>query len=276
MNEPADEIYFRRVLVPLRTKAAGDVLLPWAADLALSFGIILTGLYVEDADVLALSDLPLAREVAMADARIVELSRDRVARYFEKEAALLCRALYDIAANRRIEHDFLLRRGRLILEIGSQSEEHDIVVAETTGDVLVQGRAGLAASPSRALLVVPREFGAAAGPVTTFFAGTMQGIRAVRLAARIAATLRRKLRIVAAPADRGAADMEARILAAGLLPAAAREAIAEALRQPRAPGGGKPERPSLVVVADEALAQDPRYWYTAGVPLFIVKNHEAR
>ena len=78
---------FRRVLVPLDASPESRALLELAADLAACFESSLTGLFIEDEDLLAFADLPFAREVSLSGASLRGLSRQHIQSHYRAQAS---------------------------------------------------------------------------------------------------------------------------------------------------------------------------------------------
>ena len=77
----------------------------------------LTGLYVEDEDVLRAAALPGLREVTL-NGRISSLDPERMLREQAQEASAIRAAFEKLAAAMRLHHRFLITRGRAGEECG--------------------------------------------------------------------------------------------------------------------------------------------------------------
>jgi hypothetical protein len=91
-----------------------------------------TGLYVEDEDLLRAASLPGLREISLSG-QLSELDATRLARDIEQEAAAAARAFDLLAQNLAAEHEqfvhrFLITRGRIAEEVGRAAVDSDFVM----------------------------------------------------------------------------------------------------------------------------------------------------
>ena len=260
---------FERVLLHLEADGPQAALLETAARLARALEIALVGLYVEDADLVAFADLPIARQVTRAAADIAGLNQGALARHFENEQARLRRDLTRAAAQEQVRHEFLLRRGRPYLEVGRAAMPRDILVVGTRRPVPLTGPAGLLASAAEALLLVPERPRAGSGPVAVAVPDGDPLERLVALAARIAW---RQNCVLSLPAGNGGGRRARLRNLAGALPEETARLVAAALDSPP-PAFGAPA-PALLVADARAAEAEARKWMAAGVPVLVVKPGE--
>jgi nucleotide-binding universal stress UspA family protein len=206
MTPARDSHRFRRILVAVDASPESRALLEIAADLARCFESPLTGLYVEDEDVMSFAELSIGREISVTGARVRDLTRQRLQRHFQNQASQVRRTLKLVAAARQISYSFDVLHGHLELEIRKASEKMDLLaIAPKLGAIQrprgqeLQRR--LMESSAQGFLLVPDMSKAAhVGPVATIYTGTRASERAVRMAMGIAQGLRRQV-IVALVSD---------------------------------------------------------------------------
>lgn len=269
MTPPLPPPAFERVLLHLEADGPQAALLETAARLARALELALVGLYVEDADLVAFADLPIARQVTRAAADIAGLNQSALARHFENEQARLRRELTRTAAREQVRHEFLLRRGRPHLEIGRAVLPRDILVVGARRPAPLTGPAGLLACAAEALLLVPERPRAGTGPVAVAMPDGDPLERLVGLAARIAWRQNCALSLPAGGDNGRRARL--RDLAAALPEEAAR-LVAAALETPP-PAFGAP-LPTLLVADARSAEAVSRQWMAAGVPVLVVKPSE--
>tara|TARA_R110000772_G_scaffold268571_1_gene396490 strand:- start:234795 stop:235637 length:843 start_codon:yes stop_codon:yes gene_type:complete len=272
MNPIAGPESFRRVLLPLEAEGAHSALLENAARLARSLELALVGLYVEDADLVAFADLPIAHQITSTAARVSGLNRVSLARHFEGEKARLLRRLTQVAAMAEVRHEFILRRGRPRQEIRKAALRYDILAVGGRNALLAGNAQGLLACAATALLFVPESPRAGAGPVAVVASAGQVGGRLIDLAARIAVRQGRALRLLAAgsTATFGAAYQKGLRDLAAHLPQDAAQLVAEAARMPLAGLAGP--GPGLVVTDVHSARQEGNRWIESGTPLLVVRN----
>mgnify|MGYP003675970717 FL=1 len=272
MNPIAGPESFRRVLLPLEAEGAHSALLENAARLARSLELALVGLYVEDADLVAFADLPIAHQITSTAARVSGLNRVSLARHFEGEKARLLRRLTQVAAMAEVRHEFILRRGRPRQEIRKAALRYDILAVGGRNALLAGNAQGLLACAATALLFVPESPRAGAGPVAVVASAGQVGGRLIDLAARIAVRQGRALRLLAAgsTATFGAAYQKGLRDLAAPLPQDAAQLVAEAARMPLAGLAGP--GPGLVVTDVHSARQEGNRWIESGTPLLVVRN----
>lgn len=122
---------FRRVLVALDSSASESTILETAAGLAAAQACQLSGLFVEDQDLLRLADLPFAREVQLTKAMSRALVPEQLLRDLRAQAGLARAAMARQAAQHRISWSFEVTQGR---------SEEAILMAAASGDIIAMAR----------------------------------------------------------------------------------------------------------------------------------------
>ena len=122
---------FRRVLVALDSSTAGSQTLEIAAGLAAASACELSGLFVEDQDLLRLAGLPFAREVQLARAMSRALEPQRLLQDLRAQAALARAAIAEQATLHQVSWSFEVVQGR---------SEEAVLLAAAAGDIIAMAR----------------------------------------------------------------------------------------------------------------------------------------
>lgn len=122
---------FRRVLVALDSSASGSAILETAAGLAAAQACELSGLFVEDQDLLRLAGLPFAREIQLSKAMSRALAPEQLLRDLRAQAGLARAAMARQAALHRVSWSFEVAQGR---------SEDAILMAAASGDIIAMAR----------------------------------------------------------------------------------------------------------------------------------------
>lgn len=121
----------RRVLVALDSSAASDATLELAAALAAATASELSGLFVEDQDLLRLAGLPFARETQLRRAMTRSLDPSSLLQDLRAQAAVVRAAMAKQAALHDLAWSFQVAQGR---------SEEAILLAAVAGDVIAMAR----------------------------------------------------------------------------------------------------------------------------------------
>ncbi len=169
-----------RIVLALDISPRSYAALELAAALAAELDAELTGLFVEDADLLHVGGLPFTREIGLFcpaprpfDLRQLELALHR-------EAEQARRLLIQAAARARLRWSFQVMRGRIASALFALAAGPDLVVLGKRPRVGVR--------PLRDTLVQRPARSAARGPVVAVYDGTPSGQRTLQLAAHLAHT----------------------------------------------------------------------------------------
>lgn len=131
-------VTFRRILVGIDASRASLDALAAAATVAARLGSDLSGLFVEDEDVLRLAALPFAGIVRVPSGERAALDRQAMEAELRALAARARETLAREAAGRRVGFTFRVVRGRVVAEVLSASRDADLLVLGTGG----HGRSG--------------------------------------------------------------------------------------------------------------------------------------
>jgi len=276
MTSARDNHRFQRILVAVDASPESRALLEIAADLARCFESPLTGLYIEDEDMVSFAGLPVGREVSIAGARVLDLTRQRLQSHFQNQASQAQRSLEVIATARRISHSFVVRQGRPEREIRAAAEKMDLLAIAPKLDAILRPRGQelrrrFMESSAAGLLVVPDLSKTAhEGPVGTIYTGTPASERAVRVAMRIAQGLERQVLVALVPGDEETRELEQHLKEIVDDPAALTAVKADTI--PSFFEILSSWRPGLVVLPADIVEQSGWHWDRPGFPLLVLRN----
>ncbi len=124
-----------RIVVMQQAWPAGDKLLRAAAGAATRMNSELTGLFIEDSDLLKLAGMPFACEVCFPSATRRELNTQQLERTLRSLAEEARRSLEALARHSALRSSFRVARGSLLAELLASVSETDVVVAGTLSRV---------------------------------------------------------------------------------------------------------------------------------------------
>lgn len=268
---------FRRVLVPLDAGSAGRAPLELLADLAAWFDSPMTGLFIEDEDLLSFADLPIAREVSLGGAVLQDITRQNVQSHYRAQASLARRSLEAVAAERRIACSFMLKRGHCELEIHAASKKTDLLVAPADLGSHTRARSHdllqrLLAGPTAGLLALPsRVAKAQPGPLGAVMLDSAAGKQALRVAGWLAARSSRALYLVAAAGRSAASDSAEQALELVRPGQVARVVVPQSGQTLADCLGREMPAPSLIVLPIDLPQEDRQALSQLGAPLLFVR-----
>jgi nucleotide-binding universal stress UspA family protein len=182
-----DKLSVKRILVALDASANSREALTVAAGLARTLHSEIAGLFIEDINLVRLSELPFAREVIFAESSLRNIEREGLQRRLRTRAAVLRRELTELANEYQITSTFQVLQGSVSREILSASLEADMLAVGRLGQSIIRrtklgstAREVVARATSTVLLV---KSGVESGPIIALFDGSAAGVRALRLAA---------------------------------------------------------------------------------------------
>lgn len=185
LEKKAPEI--QKILVALDASLHSRAALDAAIDLATRFQAELTGLYVEDRNLLRLAGLSFVQEVGVFTATHRSINGAEISRQIRVQALRIRRIFTMRASQARLESAFRVARGSVPVEVKQAAEEADVLVLGKIGWSLL--RHGQLGSTVRRLL--PERFGLTllaeprkrlAAPVAVLFDGSSAGVRAIQTA----------------------------------------------------------------------------------------------
>lgn len=191
MSEWDDERAIRRILVALDASLHSLAALEAAAELAATLEAELHGLFVEDASLLRLAGLPVAREMRYPFFAPARLDRARMERELRAQAAQARRALAVACDQRQVKWSFRVVRGEVAPEVLAAAREADLLsLGKASRPLIRRVRMGstartAAARCSRSVLLLQRDR-TIRPPVVVIYDGSESSLRALMMAARLA------------------------------------------------------------------------------------------
>ena len=203
MSREERDLVIRRILVALDTSAHSRAALEAAAELAAQFHAELFGLFVEDVNLLRLTQLPFTREVGLYSARPRQLRTHEVERHLRAQAQRVRRLLRTVAQRAELRWSFDVARGRTVDELLRAAREVDMIILGRRGRTVIRpgrlgstARAMVTSAPSMTLLL--HEGSCLGAPIMVVYDGSTIGQRAVAAAASLALSRESALTILLA------------------------------------------------------------------------------
>lgn len=182
----AGQQVIRRITVALDASSDSRAALVAAALLAETWKAELHGLFVEDINLLRLSELPFAREILFAESELRRIEREELLRRLRARAAILRQEVQEIAAEYRIAGTFQVMRGSVGKELLAAVLDTDLLAIGRLGHSIAHraplgstARAIIAGATSAVLLVRAE---VAMGPIVALYDGSDVGRRVLDLA----------------------------------------------------------------------------------------------
>lgn len=259
----ADAIEFRRILVALDASKESLVALEAAAALAACLHAELTGLFIEDTDLLNLAAFPFSREAPALSRSGRLLEPEQLERDLRTKAAMARQALARTADAFQLQWSFRVARGRVAAELLAAAAEADLVaVGKGTRPLSGQARLGrqtrvVAARSARSMLFAAVVSAPRAAALAAVYDGSAPARAALVLAAQLSERHgQRLLAVVLGEADEFAArEIAVRDLLRSV-------GVSAAIRRVRGPGLEeilrvvRAEPVALLVVGAPALPSD--------------------
>jgi nucleotide-binding universal stress UspA family protein len=204
MSEPVTEFVVRRILVALDASAQSLAALKTAVLLAAGLGADLEGLFVEDANLVRIATLPVARRVLFPSAADEPLDSSLMEHELKALARRAQRSLATMAEQYGIRWSFRVVRGKVTVEILSAASGSDLLTVGRCGWSLARkmelGSTAqhAATSAPRALLLVKRPL-AVDRPVMVLFDGSSLAEQSLKVAIRFASTFQSRLTVFLLP-----------------------------------------------------------------------------
>lgn len=191
MDENANELIIKRILVALDASTHSLAALEAAADLAAALESELLGLFVEDENLLHLAGLPFAREVRAPSARSRQMSSDRMEQDLRLQAAQARRALQAAADRAEVRWSFRTVRGQVTPALLAAALEADLVaMGRVSHPVSKRNRLGSTARATTAgaqrSVLLMQQGSNLSYPVLVTFDGSPAAWQALLAAARLA------------------------------------------------------------------------------------------
>lgn len=178
----------RKILLALDASARSRAALQMAATLAVELNVELTGLFVEDIDLLQLSGLPFTRETRLFSSSLRPMVQQEVEQALRREADGVRRLLAETAARSGLRWSFHVVRGQISTEIFAMASEPGLIVL---GKCARRGLRLLGDS-----LAEPGSSPRRPGSVMAVFDGSIADSPAIALASRLSCSIGAELRLL--------------------------------------------------------------------------------
>jgi nucleotide-binding universal stress UspA family protein len=160
MNKKKRELLIRRILVALDASPHSLAALEAAVDLAARLRAELSGLFVEDVNLLRLAGSPLAQEVGFFSATRRRLDAQQIEWQLRAQASRVRQALQAMAEPAEVQWSFRIARGVIASELLTAAAEVDLIILGRGGWSLTRrrrlgstARAVLSEAPCLALIL---------------------------------------------------------------------------------------------------------------------------
>jgi len=199
MTEAREAADFRRILVALDASKESLAALAAAADLAAQLDAELTGLFIEDADLLNLAGLPFSREAPALSRSGRSLEPERLAQQFKSMATAARQALARAAEASHLHWSFRTARGRIGQELLAAARDADLIaVGKGSRPLSGQVRLGrhartVAVETTCSMLFASSGRAPGDAPLAAVYDGSPPARGAVALAARLSEREGRRL-----------------------------------------------------------------------------------
>lgn len=254
----------RRIVIAIDSSMSAAAGLEAVAALAARLRAELEGVFVEDADLARLAELPVAREICFAGGVRRDFTADTLAAQYREQAVVARRAIAAAAAKARIAYAFRVIRGHVDHEIFGAAGAADLLVLGTGTSALGRrGRLGRTARAAaerapRSVLIAKPGASSLSRPLV-WYDGAPGSRRALAASLRLVAGGEDRLRvlIVADRLERAAALREE--VSAALAPVGTEPEFLHAGRPEPAqicPLAGRAGVDVLVIAADAAMAAE--------------------
>lgn len=260
MHEAPEEFVLRRILVAFDASSGSLAALEAAAELAARTHAELTGLFVEDVNLLRLAGLDVPH-LTLTGGQLLDTSA--LEAQLHALAAQARRALEQAAARRRIGTSFRVVRGSVTAEVVAASLEADLLILGWRGRRLwrrehVGGTAHAVAERSGGSVLLLPPGATLEHPVLALYDASPSAERALAVAARLARAAGKGLTVIVVAEDDTAArelvrEAEVRLAGRGI-PARYEPLVAPEPAQLGAFLRARPER-LLVLAADSPILQ---------------------
>ncbi|MGD2145993.1 MAG: universal stress protein [Anaerolineae bacterium] len=140
MDERAEGVAIRRILIALDASQHSLAALRAAAVLASSLEAELQALFVEDTNLLRAAGLPMAKELEYPFASHAQMHPKRMERQLRAQASQARRALASICAREHVEWTFQVVRGSVAAKVIEEAAKADLLCLGRTSRPLVDRR----------------------------------------------------------------------------------------------------------------------------------------
>lgn len=170
-----------RIVVCCDTSPLGEAALDAAAALARRLDAELTGLFVEDVNLLRMATLPFAREYALASAMARNIDVAEVEQALRRQADAVRASLARVAQTLQVPWSFQVTRGGMLDRVLETMRDPGLAVLGYTGQFVIK-----ADTPARAHGRPHADAGAPRQPILALYDGMPAAQRALRVALALA------------------------------------------------------------------------------------------
>lgn len=194
-----------RILVPLDASEHSLTALHAAVELAASLNAELEGLFVEDINLLQLSDFPFAQEVSFYSPMSRQLKREGMERQLRIQAQRLKQTLARLAERSHVPWKFRVARGGVPAQVLAAAEGADLTILGKAGTSIPgRTRAGSTVrtiiSRGRGMTLIMQHGVHFKAPVQTVFTGSPLSEKALAISTAMARVWRMPLLVLISPA----------------------------------------------------------------------------
>jgi len=188
----SDQLVIQRIVIALDATARSAQLLEAAAHLAQQLNVELVGLFVEDSNLLRLSELPFTQEVGSYSPLRRPLQLATLERQLRSQAAALQRTIGEVATRYHVPWSFQVLRGPIATELRKAAAATDLFVVGRSRQ-RHSGRAPLGSTARAVIVEAPRlpmvlhQTTVWQPPVVVVYDGSAAAQRALYLATRLSA-----------------------------------------------------------------------------------------
>lgn len=211
---PADRLEtMRRILVAMDASQGSLSALETATMIAELIQADLEGLFVEDADLIALTGLPFSREVRLSGGGVQALDLAALEQDLHMQAMAARRAMQRAATQRRLAWNFRSVRGSVFAELAAAARDVDVLcIGRRSRSPLRSARLGntirAALGSAPVVLVAGRTGAVLSGPVSVVIGRDGIAERALRFAVEVAEKTGQPLQAYLAGADGNATQAQ--------------------------------------------------------------------
>lgn len=181
----------QRIVVAIDGSPYSQAALEAAAEMARMLQAELTGIFVEDINLLRLAELPFVREVSLHRATSEKITVSQIERQFRLQAKEARESLQRSAEQRTVQYSFRVVRGPVSTEVLRAALEADLLALGRTSHPFSRrsqlgSTAKTAIAQARSAILLMRPDMALKHPVAIFYDGSAGSDRALAVAAKIA------------------------------------------------------------------------------------------
>jgi nucleotide-binding universal stress UspA family protein len=209
MNEPEKNHRpeIQRILVTLDSSPGSLTRLESAAELAANLQAELTGLFVEDANLLRLAQLPFTTEIGLSSPIGRRLKLEQLHYHFRAQSQRMRRALAAIAQAKGVSWSFNVVRGSVAAEVLAAASDTDLLILgkmtwAPAGGKRLGSTVRMILTQGRGLTLIIQEKTSWAVPISVIYDGSSLSAKALYIAARLSQAKDRRLSVFILASER--------------------------------------------------------------------------